>query len=663
MKPHRPSLVALMFVVTLFAAEPYLHAQGASPAPTATSTVPARNFDTNFGNTKWFPSFWDPYQVPYVPEAKMSNSERLHSLLLDGKLHLSIQDTIELALENNLDIAVARYNIAYSQTDILRTKGGGAARGFSGSFSSSALYSGAIGGGVSASTSGVSGGAGGAAGSSSATQLGGGSFDPAAFFSFGWDRNTTPLGTTVLTGVPYENLQGASYFTGMNQAFQTGTSYEVVVGGSRGSSNALTSVYNPNVQTVMAAGFTQQLLNGFGRRANSAQIRIAKNDAKVADSVFRQQVITTLGSVLNYYWDYLSFKETVRVKEEGLAFSEKLLADNKKQVEIGTLAPIEVVRAESEVATDQQALIVAQTNLQQQAELIKTALSRQVGPELASAQIETEDKLPEPRPNDVPPLEEALQRAFANRPEIEQTELKFKDQDMTIALRRNGLLPSLSVFGTYIASGLSGDQLICPAGTTSYGKNCISGSTLVTPTGTTTGGVSQAFSQTFHGDYPNYSFGVNLSIPIRNRQAQADTARALLERRQLETQLQQWKNNVAQQVRQAVIGVIQAKAQIDATSKATTLARQTLDAEQKKFQLGESTVFLVIQAQRDLANAEGNEVTAHSTYAKAITQYQQAVGTILPDYNVELNDAVQGTVTRVPNIPGSAETPKPVKMQ
>ena len=221
----------------------------------------------------------------------------------------------------------------------------------------------------------------------------------------GWDRNTTPLGTTAVTGVPFVTSQGTNYVSGMVQAFQTGTSYEVVIGGGRGTSTSLTQFYNPFVDTFLGVGFTQPLLNGFGRRANSTHIRIAKNDVKVADSVFRQHVISTLGTVLNNYWDYLSFKENVRVKEEGLAFSQKLLADNKKQVEIGTLAPIEVVRAESEVATDQQALIVAQTNLQQQAELIKTALARQVDPDLAGAQIETEDKLPEPRPDDIPSLE------------------------------------------------------------------------------------------------------------------------------------------------------------------------------------------------------------------------------------------------------------------
>lgn len=661
MEPYRQRLITFMLGAVILIAGPCLHAQ--QPAATPQSK-PAETFDTNFGNTRWFPTFWSPYEQPYVAETKMSNSELLQSLLQNGKLVLSIPDTIELALENNLDIAVARYNIAYAHTDILRTQGGGAARGFSGSFSSSALFSGAVGAGVSSGGSGVSsGGTGGVSGSASATQLGGNSFDPTAFFSFGWDRNTTPLGTTVVTGVPFETLQGSSYFGGISQQFQTGTSYEVVFGGQRGSNTSLTPVFNPSVDTLMAVGFTQPLLNGFGRRANSAYIRIAKNDLKVADSVFRQQVISTLGTVLNDYWDFLSDKENVRVKQQALAYSQKLLADNKKQVEIGTLAPIEVVRAESEVATDQQALIVAQTTLQEQGELIKTALARQVGPDLAAAQIETADTLPEPRPDDIPPLDEALTEAFANRPEIEQTELKFKDQDMTIARARNALLPSFNIFGTYIASGLSGDQVLCPEGSTVYLPGCIQANgAVLAPVGTASGGAAQALTQTLQGRYPNYSFGVNLSIPIRNRTAQADAARAVLERRQLETQLQQWKNNVAQQVRTAVIGVIQAKAQINAADKATILAQQTLDAEQKKFQLGESTVFLVIQAQRDLTTAQGNGVTAHSTYAKAITAYEQAVGTILADYHLDLNDAVQGTVTHAPNIPGSAEHPAPVKL-
>ena len=620
-------------------------------AEEASSSKPA---PMQYGNVHWFPSIWGPYTTPYVAETKMSNSDRLRSLVRDGKLYLSVSDAIALVLENNLDIAVSRYSLGFAQTDILRAQGGGAIRGFTGSFTSQALFAGAIGGGVSASGGGSSGRAGGVSGSASATELGGGTFDPTAFFSMGWDRNTSPLGTTVVTGVPFVTSQGTSYTTGVTQFFQTGTSYQVVMGGSRGTTTSLTPVFNPQVNTFMAVGFTQPLLNGFGRRANSTQIRIAKNDLKVADSGFRQQVITTISQVLNYYWDFLTFSENVRVAEQALAYAQKLLSDNKRQVEIGTLAPIEVVRADSEVAARQQDLIVAQTNLQQQAELIKTALTRQVDSEIAAAQLVPQDKLPEPQTDDVPPLDDALKLAFANRPEIEQTELKFRDQDYTIQARRNSLLPSLSVFATYIASGLSGNQLLCPPGDTAYGPQCVvSGDGFVPSVGVSTGGVNEALSQTWQGHYPDYSFGLTLSIPIRNRQAQADAARALLERRQLETQLQQYKNNIAQQVRSAEIGVVQAKAQIEAARKAVTLAAQTLDAEQKKFQLGESTVFLVIQAQRDLATAEGNEVKARSTYAKALTLFRQQTATVLKQYNVELNDAVTGHVERSPNIPGT----------
>lgn len=653
MKPYCQRLVAFIVVTIIFGAAPGLRAQQSSPG-----------FTTNYGNTRWFPSFWGPYATPDVPAPPMTNSELLESLLSDGTLRLSVQDVVSLALENNLDIAVARYNVAFSRTDVLRTQGGGAARGFSGSFQSGALFSGAVGSGVSGAGGGASGGVGGAYGSASAIQMSGGTFDPTAFVSFGWNQNTTPLGTTIVTGVPYEYNQGTSYEAGIQQLFQTGTSYTIFAFGQRGTNNSLTSVFDPFVSTTLGIGFTQPLLNGFGRRANSTQIRIAKNDAKVADSVFRQQVITTIAQVVNDYWDYLSDKEQVGVAQQAVAYSQKLLADNKRQVEIGTLAPIEVVRAESELASDQQKLIVAQTNLQQQAELIKTALAKRVEGPLATAQVDALDKLPEPRTDDIPPVEEALQLAFANRPEIEQTDLKLRDQDYTIERGRNALLPSLNLFATYLNSGLSGHQAICPPDSIPFALGCetttAGGTTTVAPpVGTAVNGLSQSFTQNLHGEYPNYSLGLNLSIPIRNRSAQADAARALLERRQMETQLQQSKNNIAQQVRTAVIGVIQARAQVEAARKATILARETLDAEQKKFRLGESTVFMVIQEQRDLSTAEGNEVTARSTYAKALTSYQQQTGTILKDYNVELTDALSGHATKVPNIPGSAETPAP----
>ena len=634
-------------------------AQSAS-AQTTRTTQPA---PTEFGNTRWFPSFWGPYATPYIPAPKMSNSERLHSLISEGKLRLSLEDVLALALENNLDISVARYNLGYAQTDLLRAKSGGATRGVPGAFSSSALFSGAIGSGVSSISSSSTTSASGVTGTGGATNVGViGCCDPIAGAQFGWDRRTSPLNYVVVSGLPVVTTQTTSGVAYFGQGFLTGTSYAVAIDGYRQSTTSLNTLFNPVVPTGLTLGFDQQLLNGFGYRANAKFIRIAQNDLKISNSFFRQQVITTVAQVLNLYWDYLSFKENVRVAEQALAFSEKLLADNKRQVEIGTLAPIEVVRAESEVASDQQNLIVAQTSLQQQGELIKTALSRKVDAELRIVQIDAVDKLPEPSPNDIPSLDRALELALRNRPEVEQANLNLRYQDIVVKANRNALLPTLDMFATYAPTGLSGLSSVlgpCPSGYTANGGECVGNGVepIARPMIKSYEGISQSLSQLFRGNYPDYSFGFTLQFPIRNRAAQADVARALLEQRQLQEQLQRQENQVEQDVRNADIGVIQAKAQIEAAVKAVLLAQKTLDAEEKKFKLGESTVFLVIQAQRDLATAEGNEVKARSAYAKAITQFRQATGTILADYHIELNDAVQGKVTRSPNIPGSHEEP------
>ncbi len=598
----------------------------------------------DYTRTSWFPNVVGPYQSPMVPEPRMSNSERIHSLIRDGKLHLSVEEALALALENNLDIAIARYTPAFAQTDLLRAKSGGATRGVAGAFQSSALFAGALGGGVSGGGGGGGGGAGGAFGGGGATQVGSvGSFDPIVGVNFGWDRRTTPLGITLLQGVPFVTNQTTNYFGFFGQRFVTGTSYVLALGGDRSSTTSLTSVFNPQVPTFMTIGLNQPLLRGFGYRANAQFIRIARNDLRFADSAFRQQLITAVTQVLNLYWDLVSFRENVRVAQQALALAQKTLSDNKRQVEIGTLAPIEVVRAESEVAARQQDLIVAQTSFQQQQELLKTALSKQVDTELASAEIEPTDQLPQPKPEDIPPLDEALREAAKNRPEIEQADLNVRNQEITIKASRNALLPSLDFFATYAPQGLSGNLLVRDST-----RQIIS----FVP-----GGVSQSLSQTLHGRYPDYSFGLNLQMPIRNRSAQADAARALLEERQLRTALQQKKNQIGQDVRNADIALTQAKAQIEAASKAVILAQQTLDAEQKKFQLGESTVFFVIQAQRDLATAEGNEVKARSVYAKALTQLAQATGTTLARHHIEISDALEGKVSRTPNIPGTPINP------
>lgn len=614
----------------------------ASTASSTQSSEPAVGTNVDFRSHGAFPNFLAPYSAPSVPQTSMNNSQRLHTLIRDGKLELSVDDAIDLALENNLDIDVARYQLPLARADYLRTKGGGAARGVTGAAVSSALFAGAIGGSSGGGGTGGAGGAGGFSGGGGAINTGSnGCCDPFAGVSFGWDHRTTPLGNIIVSGVPEVITQNTGYNVFMGQGFFTGTSYTLGVGGFRQSTTAENSLFNPEVPVGMTIGLNQHLLQGFGYRANAANYRIAKNDLRVADSTFRQQVITTVSQVLNLYYTLLSDKEQVRVAQQAVVYAEKLLSDNKRQVQIGTLAPIEVVRAESEVATDQQNLVVAQTTYKEDQEKLKTALSKHVDPELAAVSVDVTDKLPEPQPDDIPPLDEALKLARQNRPEIEQAQLNMRNSEITVQSVRNRLLPTLDAFASYAPTGLSGNQVLC-AGPGAQPVPCL-----------IPGGVSQALTQILHGRFPDYSFGFNFVVPIRNRTAQADAATALLQERQERSTLQRQVNLVEQDVRNAEIAVTQAKAQIEAAVKARILEQETLDAERKKFQLGESTVFNVIQTQRDLTTSEGNEVKARATYAQALVTYGSTTATLLDKYHIVLAEAKSGQVKGVPNIPGT----------
>ena len=551
-----------------------------------------------------------------------------------GKLALSLDDVIALTLENNLDIAVESYNIGMAKTDLLRAQGGGAVRGVSGAFQSSALFSGAIGGGI-GSGSGGGGGAGGSGGGNGAVSIGGsGGFDPIAGFTYFWNQNTTPLGITVLQGVPVLTTHYAYYSYSLSQSFSTGTSLGIGLGGYRQTSSSVTTLYNPVVPTQLILGFTQPLLNGFGRQVNRRFIRMANNEQSFADSSLRLKVMTTLAKALALYWDVVSSRDQLDVAQKALDLARKTLDDRTKEEKLGVIAPFEVLRANSELARRKTDLVRARAQAQQQQEQLKTLLAKRVDSNVSQAEIVPLATLPEPRLDDIPPLEEALRRAAENRPEIEQNELNLRNQEITVKAARNALLPSLGVFGTYAPQGLSGNGLVRDS----------NGNVVATEAG----GMWDALSQTFRNRYPDYTVGFSLSIPLKNRQAQADAARALLEERQLEAKFQQQKLAIEEEVRRAVIAVADAKTEIEAAQASVTMAQQTFDGEQKKFRLGESDMLHIIQAQRDLVDAETAEVTGRTDYAKALVQFLQATGTILDAYHVDVGKSnVPNSRTRV----------------
>jgi len=588
--------------------------------------TPVRGEATQFdySNSRSFPHVFSPYVVPFVPEPRLGTSRRLQTLIVDGKLMLTLDDAIALALENNMEIAVARYDLPIAQTDLLRAKGGGATRGVAGSHQSTTLFSGSLGGGVG---SGAVGG-----GPSAGGILGGGinsvgpsrCCDPNLYACYGWSNALSPLNYTVVSGVPVDITHEAAVSVGYSQGFLTGTSLSVSEGSTRLPSNTPTAIFNPEFVSGLSVGFNQHLLKGFGTRTNARFIRIGRNDLKYSMSIFRQNVINEVAAVMTTYYDLLCDQESIRVAQEGLEHAQKLLENNPAEGKSGPVAQYDVLRSQEEVALRQQDLLEAQNTFSQHAQSLKAKISKSFNEQLATVEVVPSDRLPEPHPDDVPALAEALREAASHRPEIEQADLNLRNQQIAIQATRNSLLPSLDVFASYYLSGLDG---------------------ALRPT----------FGNIFQNDFPNISYGVTLNIPIRNRTAQADAARALLEQRQLQMKLQNAKDYTVWDVSKAVSAVQQARDRLDARLKLVTLARQVHEMQHQKFTLALATVEDVITAQRNLATVQDHVVRARATYAWTLIQYEQATGTLLDRHNIALSEAIDGDVHRVPNIPGTPE--------
>jgi outer membrane protein TolC len=586
-----------------------------------------KGFLSNYGQSPgWFPGLWRPYLPQFVPHPVLENSPRLPTLIRDGKLELAMVDAVALTLENNLDIVVQRYVIPFSQTDILRTKSGQAARGFTGALLPGELNSGAIGAGVtSTGSTGGTGNAGGITGGGGAVSIGpAGAFDPSVSFGFSWDRVTSPLNSVVVSGIPTTTSYATSFSGSYAQLFTTGASYSVSFSALRQSTTQQNTLFNPDVTSRLSIGFNQPLLNGSGHLPNERFMLVARTNQRTAEEVFRLQVINSVAQLENAYWDLAASQRNVGVAQESLKASGELLADSEKQFEIGTMSRLDVVTAESQVASSQRDLIVAQTALEQQQTTLKQLVSKVSDPALDAAAVVLTDALPQPRDSDLPPLDAALSQAFANRPELREAQNNLSNQAVAIRYTENNLLPSTAVFGLYASSGLQGNT------------------TLVT------GGAPGSLAQSLGAAHPETATGLSFSAAIRNRSAQADNLRAQMERNQLEIGLQNTRNQVALQVRQARINLIQGKAQVEAAHAAVGLAQVALEAERKKWDAGLSTSYNVVLRERDVVTAQYAEVQAETTYAKSLVAIDQALGTTLERNGIHLADAFNGAVLSMP---------------
>jgi outer membrane protein len=636
---------------------------GLPQAPQPKPTEPLYLRDTAVDYTDAHHFFKNPlnlYKPTEYPQPRLGNTAGLGNLLRDGKIYLSLSDAVQLALENNYDLAIARINLDIADTDILRAKAGSSLRGVS-----TGLVTGTLGGSTSTITGGGGpGGTSGAAGGSGAgasglvlSTNGGGpipeNLDPFLTGTVEYERATTQSASTIAPTATQGTLTGNFTY---QQGFVTGTDLSVGFNNTRSSTTNNFSAFTPSINTTLRATATQHLLQGCCISLNRRFIVEAKNNRRATDSAFRQQVIYTVNQVENIYWALVSAYEDTQSKTRALQQSTQLTADNRKQLEIGTLAPLDVVNSDSAVSTDRQALISSQSNLEYQQLLMKQAIARNLNdPQLANAPVVPTDRVGLDRlPEEDMQVEDLVRQAYTNNPQIEQAALAMENNKITIKAEKNGLLPVLDAFGFYGSQALAGTQ----------NPNAINiggtgGSTTTTIPGSYAGALQNLFAQ----NNPDYGVGVSLNIPLRNRTAQADQARSQMEYRQTQMRLQQLYTQVRIQVINSQYALTNDRAQVQAAQAANDFAGQSLEAEQKKYRLGASTTANVLQQQRNLATAANNLISATAAYARDRASLGQILSNTLDRYGISLQDAASGNVAQAPNIPGltAPQAPAPPK--
>jgi len=579
-----------------------------------------------------------PYTPDHVAQPVLTNSPRLDSLIRDGKLYLSLKDAIYLALENNLDLAIARYNLPIADTDLLRTQGGGSFRGVNtgvvqgtpgggvGGFGA-----GAPGAGAGGTTSGAGGAGAGAAGLVQST-LGAGtpvaSYDPAVSLNLGIEHATSPLSNQKVFGVPSLQLNTAQVNSVFSQAFPTGTTVSFEFDNNRQTTNSPNTDLLPVLNSFYRFTFRQELLAGFGFGPNLRFLHIAKNNKKISDIAFKDQAIATVTQIENIYWDLVSAHQQSRVNEQSLAFANQTLDNARKQLKLEAIPEMDVMKAEAEASKRDQDLTVARTNLQLQESLMKNALTRTLdNPTLEEMPVVPTDQMqPDTEANE--PILDLIDRALRSRPELLETDIDLANRQISRKAAGNALLPSLALVGFYGGTGLGGEPNPAAPNPSDVPSDLLG-----------------TWRNTFNNSSPDYYVGISLNIPFRNRVAKADQYRSELEYRQAGLRKEQLKKQIRIEVRNAQYALEQSRARVQAATKARNLAQRTFDITKKEQDLGAGSSYQTMTAQRDLSVAELDLVTAMTTYAKSKVELDRATGATLEHNGVLIQDAVSGKVS------------------
>ena len=641
--------ILLLQVNLAFAVEPAPVSGPSSPsvqtAPPATQQPAATPAPTQAGKDNIpfdllkHPSHnpFDAYRGKIVPPPSLENSARLDSLIRDGKLYLTLQNAIDLALENNLDLVIARYNLPIAEMDILRTEAGGTVRGVNTGVVSGTpggaggLFGGSSGGGA----GGTSGGAGGAgAGASGLVQstLGTGSvvnsYDPNIQAKGSVDHTTQLLPNQILYGVPVIHQNTITGNVTYSQAFPTGGTIQVAWDNNRQTTNSPNNTLNPQLNSYFEFYANQQLLSGFGLGPNLRYLRIAKTNQKVSDIAFRAQLIATVIQICDLYWDLVNAYDIEQVGERSVAFANETLDTSRKQFALQAIPEMDVLKAETDLATRQQDLTVARTNLELQELYMKNAVTRSLDdPALQELPVVPTDHIGTQADADSKAVQDMIADALKNRTELQESSLVLENSELSRKTARNALLPSLSVYGFYAGTGYGGTP------------NPLSGVGSTVPAGFV-GAVDNAFNYSS----PEYQVGFQLMVPLRNRIAKADQYRTELEYRQSQVYLEELKKRIRIEVRNARFALEQGASRVGAARQARDLAQKTLDITQQEQKLGAGSNQQTLSAEHDLAVADSALVSAETDYEKARIEVRRATGSVLEDYGISIADAKAGVV-------------------
>jgi outer membrane protein TolC len=574
-----------------------------------------------------------PYMPSTVPALNLQNSPRLYNLIQEGKLRISLQDAIALALENNLVLASFRYNFPIAQTDLQRTKAGGVVNGVNTNITQ-----------TTASGFGASGGGGGSAGSSATagaggivtSTLGAGAsvppFDPYVIFNGFVNHTTTEESNVFQVGTPILKQNNIEVQSQYQQYFPLGTYLQVSYTGQRVATNSPYYAVNPLLFSQFQVYLSQPLLYGFGLASNERYIHIAKRNVQTTDLAFKQQVIATVTDIENLYWDLVNAYQDVQVKTRSLAYANQTLTDDQKQLELQNVPAMQIMKDQSAVASSEGDLTIAKATLRHNELLLKNDLTRTDDPAIDEIPVIPLDLQGGADPNESQSISQLIDEAMKNRPEVAIFRNQAEVLRQSVKDINSELLPTLNVFGYYAGTGSAGPK----------NPNCDLGPAECATSLPTD--FPSMLQNTFNYSSPQYEVGVNLQIVLRNRIVKADQLRAVLAYRQSQIAQEQQQKSLRFDIRDSQFALVQAQARVAATQKARDLAQNSFDIAKKEQDIGAMSRYDTLIAEQGLAVAESAFYTAQTAYEKAKADIDRATGTTLDRTGVSIDDARSGVV-------------------